>query len=458
MATEGSPPVNNKSLRSVICEDLLKAALLAIPMLLLGMSVDWLKSKLSIQPGQALWLIIPAIVFLCLFFLNTKKRQQLRFDSRLLVFLVVYILIFFIAAETSLLDWKRSLVGYEKNVPRNFLALNPLGDWHYTFAKEEPANKDLVVILMKTEATVEEGRLRIADLIQLAQTYEAKGVALDFYFEDGSENKGVDELLCSAINSAKALDKPIPVFVAYDYRVKDDRIDRLPIDPDLKACVPDSSQGHAIGYAEWDGKIRSIPLYFQHDTSLESLSLKVAKALDPQIQVPDNGLLQFTKPGKDFPKITLDQLEQSSEEERAVLRSRFILVGEDSPQDSFLTPYGVQPGVVIHANAIHSLRQHSFIHRAVWWVTLVKIFLLCYLNAVLTYRDARIRTLILVNLAFSLLIWLLSALSMYLWLTWIDLAYPLVASWLFLLILINWRRIGMRKPSPAPIQLPAHHV
>jgi CHASE2 domain-containing sensor protein len=453
MAAQGSPPVK-KSLRSEILEELIKAAIVGIPMLLLGMSVEWLKTKLSIQPGQALWLIIPAILFLCLFFLNAKRRRQFDFDRTLLVFLVVYILVFFMAAETGLFDWKRSLVGYEKNVPRNFLALNSLGDWHYRFAKEEPANKDLVVILMKTEATVEEGRLRIADLIQLAQTYDAKGVALDFYFEDGPENKGVDELLCSAINSAKKLDKPIPVFVAYDYRVKDDRIDRMPIDPDLRACVPDSNQGHAIGYAEWDGKIRSIPLYFQHDPSLESLSLKVAKALDPQIQVPDNGLLQFTKPEKDFPKITLDQLEQSSEEDRAILRSRFILVGEDSPQDSFSTPYGVQPGVVIHANAIHSLRQHNFIIRAGWWVTLAMIFLLCYLNAALTYRRVRVMTLISVNLAFSLLISLISALSMYIWLTWIDLVYPLVASWLFLLIVINWRRIGMKEPSPDPIELP----
>jgi hypothetical protein len=164
--------------------------------------------------------------------------------------------------------------------------------------------------------------------VRLAQTYKAKGVALDFYFEDGQEDKRVDELLCSAIDEARKLDNPIPVFVAYDYELKNYRIDQLSIDPDLKACLPEPSQGHAIGYAEWDGKVRSIPLYFRHQLSLESLSLKVAKSLDSQVKVPDNGLLQFTKPEIDFPTINFDELEQGSDKERAILRTDSFSLGK----------------------------------------------------------------------------------------------------------------------------------
>jgi CHASE2 domain-containing sensor protein len=137
----------------------------------------------------------------------------------------------------------------------------------------------------------------------------------------------------------------------------------------------------------------------------------------------------------------LDELEKGSDEERAIMTSRFILVGEDSVQDRFSTPYGVQPGIVIHANAIYSLRQNRFIHRGVWWVSLMLIFLLCYLNLLLAFRcRSGVTGLILINLFFSFLTWAITALLMYLWLTWIDLIYPLLAAWLFVFTLIIWRK------------------
>lgn len=449
MPPEGSPNArgSSKPFDAELRKDLPKSLALAFPTLLIGMSVGWLKDRIGSQPGQALWIVIPGIILLSLIFLRTTTRQKLRLGWPFLVFLPIYILIFSIAAQSSLLDWKRSLVGYEKTVPPNFLALNRFGDWHYRFATEEPADKDLVIVWMKAPETVEAGRLQIADLIQLAQSYDAKGVALDFYFENGPEDKGVDDLLCEAVDSASKLDHPLPVFVAYDYKLREDRIDRLPIDPDLKSCFPDSNQGHAIGYAEWDGMVRSLPLYFERDRELESLGLKIARKLDPQVKVPDNGLLQFIKPEKDFPAITYDELEQGSDEDRAILRSRFILVGEDSERDSFRTPYGTKPGVVIHAYAIHSLRHNHFITRAKWWVSLLMISLLCYLMMVLTARGVGNLKLIFINLAFSVLIAGISICAMYLWLTWIDLVYPLLATWVFLIVLLVMRSMAKRNPK-----------
>jgi hypothetical protein len=82
------------------------------------------------------------------------------------------------------------------------------------------------------------------------------------------------------------------------------------------------------------------------------------------------------------------------------------------------------------------------------------IFLLCYLNTLLTFRGASAKALIRFNLVLSLLIGLFSVLVMYLWLTWIDLIYPLLANWLFLLILITWTRISRRKITAMQPQTP----
>jgi hypothetical protein len=53
---------------------------------------------------------------------------------------------------------------------------------------------------------------------------------------------------------------------------------------------------------------------------------------------------------------------------------------------------------------------------------------------------------ILINIGFSVLITAISILAMYLWLTWIDLIYPLLATWVFLILLLVMRLIGKRKP------------
>jgi CHASE2 domain-containing sensor protein len=193
--------------------------------------------------------------------------------------------------------------------------------------------------------------------------------------------------------------------------------------------------------------VRAVPLYFQGDRESESLSLKIARKLDPQVKVPANGLLQFIKPEKDFPAITYEELEQGSDEDRAILRSRFILVGENSERDSFRTPYGTRPGIAVHAYAIQSLRHNHFITRAPWWISLLMILLLCYLMMVLTARGVGNLKLIIINLAFSVLIVGIAIIAMYLWLTWIDLVYPLLATWVFLIALLVMRAVRKRNPG-----------
>lgn len=453
--TAGESPGSSKDSNSVdtqVRNELLKTAIVALPMLLVGMTLDWLKVRIMSQPGQALWIIIPAIVFVSLILFRTATRQSFKLGWPFVGFFAIYILIFFTAAETSLLDWRRSLVGYNKSVPPNFIALNHFGDWHYRFGRKGDEEWDFAIVLMKFRRTPQEksnphqDRLMIADMIRLAQLYQAKGIALDFYLsdyssyfpDDGSPDNRVDEFLCDAIESAK---EHMPVFVGYDYR-SENGIDKQEIDPDLEKCLSESAQGHIIGYAEGDGIIRSVPLYFRHSRALESLSLRVAKSFDPQVKEPDNGLLQFTRPENDFPVTTFDTL-MNNPDKRSILRSRFIFVGEES--EEVTTPYGRKPGVEIHAYAAYSLKHNQFIQRGSWWSSLLMIFLLCYLIMVLTSRGAGNLKLVLINGAFSLLIVVIAVLAMHVSLTWIDVVYPLVATWGFLVLLIAIRTIAARR-------------
>jgi CHASE2 domain-containing sensor protein len=459
---------DSKPLDAELRRDLLKTLVFALPILLVGMSVDWVKNKFENSPGAALWIIIPGIIVLCLMLLTAITRQKLKLGWPFVVFLAIYMLVFSIAAETSVLDWKRSLVGYDDVVPNNFLALNRFGNWHYRFASGT-ANQDLAIVLMKPPETPMIGRLQIADLITYAKESQAKGIAFDFYFPNTENGEELNKYLCQAIDEARGTGKTAepstnspewPVLVGHDFELGKDRIERIRIDPYLEHCLPESNQGHAVGYAEWDGVIRSIPMFLvRNSRSFESLSLRIAQKQSPQVKIPDNGLLQFTKPAQDFEPIKWAELwgnynkgdESKIGVDRRKLQDRFVLVGEDSNEDRFPTPYGVQPGVVIHAYAVHSLTHHRYIERPRWWVTLLTIFLVCYLLMVLTARGVGNLKLVLINVGFSAVMVAIALLVMYFWLAWIDLVYPLVATWLFLLLLIGFRRVGMGRARRAAV-------
>lgn len=461
-ATEKPAKTVDEELR----KDLLKALATFLPTLLIAMSGAWLKTSFTSEPGQALWLIIPGLVFVSLFYVRKRTRQQLNLGWPFLVFLPVYILVFFIAAESRVLDWTRTLTGHENTVPRNFLALNSFGDWHYWVVSEKPAKQDMGIVLMKRPETIEIGRLQIADLIEYAKNADATGVAFDVYFsETGEEGDKLNRYLCDAIEKARkpaaetrASKKELPIFVGYDFRLGKDRIERVRIDNYLEGCLPTTAQGHTVGYREADNVVRSVPM--QIGESLGSFSLLIAEELAKmnrqQIQAPPDGLLQFTKPANDFKTLKWNEVwnnylsgdEEKIAADQAEFQDRFVLVGEDSLADQFLTPYGTKPGVVVHAYAVHSLRQNQFVRRQQWWTSLLMISLLCYLLMVFTSRGFRSLKLILINVAFSVLIILIAVLAMRLWLTWIDLVYPLLATWLFLFLLLGLRKAG-RKTAAA---------
>jgi hypothetical protein len=77
---------------------------------------------------------------------------------------------------------------------------------------------------------------------------------------------------------------------------------------------------------------------------------------------------------------------------------------------------------------------------------------MCYLLILFTSLGVGNVKLILINGGFSILTLGISILVMYVWLTWIDLVYPLIATWLFLFLIIAMRRIGRRMVLPPPAE------
>ena len=452
-AESPKPTETSKPLDAELRKDLLKMVAMAVPTALIAWAMAPMREGFANHPGRTLFFIIPGILVLALLFVGSAIRQRLKLRWPFLIFLPVYILVFYLAADSRVLDWKRIIVGSDGVAPRNSLALNGYGDWHYRVASEEPPLPNLAIVLMKPPETYEQGRLQIADLLAIAQSSGAKGVALDSYFmkykaDKGPVEKGIDELLCARINDARSTG--MKIFVAYTFMSTSGRVVKSPMDPDLEKCLPRSDQGHLMGFADWDGIVRSIPLYFRNDPAHEAFSLKIARSFNASLKVPSNGSLHFIKPSEDFPIIPFTKLDESEDDpsilnERSILHEQFVLAGEDSPQDSFQTPYGRKSGVLIHAYAVQALLRSRFIERPPWWISLILVSVWCYLLMVLIASNVGNLKLILINVAVSIFIIGISALAMRMWLTWIDLIYPLLAAWLFLLLLIILRRVAKRK-------------
>lgn len=470
-------------------KNLVQALGSAVPAAIIVWAMDGLKLRFISDPGQALWIIIPGLAFVSLFYVTSKTRQALRLRWPFLVVLSVYLLIFVVADYSRVLDWRRTLAGYEDTTPENFLALNRFGDWHYKFVREKP-NEDLAVVLMErppsvdpqdpqSPPSVEISRMRIAQIINYARCHGATGVALDIHFaETVGDSKELNKTLCHQIDPAKALQidptlvvndlndegckysKEMPVFVGYDFE-DGDKLTRARMDPALSECIPEARLGHAVGYLEWDNKMRSIPQHFYTYRLRKSLSLVVAEYLaglsNQHLETPGNELLQFTKPAGDLDIINWSDVWNNYEkgdakkilEDQNRFQDHFILVGADKDQDGHDTPYGFLPGVVIHAYAVHSIRQDRFIRRAGWWFSLLMIWVSCYLLMFFMSRGVGTLRLIAINVAFSVFIIALAILVMYFWRTWIDPAYPLLAIWGFLLLLPGLRRIGLTAPTIA---------
>ena len=193
-----------------------------------------------------------------------------------------------------------------------------------------------------------------------------------------------------------------------------------------------------------------VPLYFKKDPTLSALSLKIAQLLQANMALPSDGLVQFIKPQNDFLEIRYADLFEPNEakrnNERLKLRDKFLLVGEETKQDTFNTPYGKTAGVVIHAWTVHSLRENHRFERTPWWSTLFKILLFCYATALMFDRDMKLSSIVAYCLLASILACVSSVIAVWFWAKWIDAIYSLLAIWL--LFLLFWTLKRMRRHQP----------
>jgi len=457
----GSPTSGGEALDGRLAgyrEKLLEAAVMTLPLALVSAASDRAKDQLLTDPWKILWIVLPLTLAAWLT-LRAVRLQASRLDWRWFVFLAVYCSVFALSSASDLLVWRRTPTGFyqgSSEAGREWLVPLWLGDWRYWVVRRAPAAPHNIAVLLYPPVDHTEknwqatARLNDRGVILLAATGHAAGIAFDVSY-DAPAAPVVDQMLCAAV-------KQSGMTVLSTYDLTSNPNDVLPKKPPTKAdaavdCLQVESQGHAMGWADGDHVVRTIPLYWEGDVNAPAFSVRIARQIhaarpDTALTMPRSALLRFVPPVEDIPVLEGAKL-ASLEKNPLQLRNYFLIVGELSKSDRFETPFGLLPGAVVHAYAAHSLLTGNYMERppVVWSVFVV--FASCYVLTLLASRGIRPWRLAFAAAGLSAAILVCSAAAMYLWSVWVDVIYAVVAIWLLvpLLVMMQWK---WRRPGPAP--------
>jgi CHASE2 domain-containing sensor protein len=434
-------------------EELLKAVILTVPLALVAKVNELLGARLFGQPWQAVWFLIPIAIAVAFLRHRAVWQHALRPDRHTLVFLGAYILFFTVASQSSVLDVSRELTAFGETASRRSITPVSWGDWRYRLVPRRPDRDQLIVVLLRPRngRALVEARKEVVDLISLATQRDATGVALDVYFQDTSP---LDPLLCQTIDAAA---RSMPIFVGYGFAVQDGRIVESGVPQTLESCLPRERLAHLAGFLDFDLVSRVTPLFFRGDRARPAVGLAVATALKPgsreatappgaSVDLPDDGVLRFVAPAGGPLVVRLEDL-QARVRDPDLLRGRFVMAGE-AEGDSFETPFGRQPGIVIHSYVAHSIIEGHYIRRHSWWLGFAMTLVFCYGLAIWSARGGAAFSLIVLCAAATAVTIAVAILSIVAGPYWFDVVYPVTAIWLLLPLLLGARR-RLSRPKPS---------
>jgi CHASE2 domain-containing sensor protein len=426
-------------------ERLVDVAVLGLPIALVNWVLKLVSDRVISQPWYILWFVVPLAFATWVVWLHVMRRGDFRIRRSMLVFLICYLLVFSLAAGSNLLVWKRSTVMVNEAVaPRNWLAPAWWGDWRYRFANRPPSDLPLVIVVVEeptNTATLRSLRLQLAQLVAVAMSDSALGIAFDFYF--GQESSPLDSLLCSVVQRADGMH--IPVIAGQRVVSTQSGLDAEDYVGSIEPCFPAENRGYLLGYRDADGVVRNVVLHTRLITRESApLSLRVAGHLGQNRTLSSHALMQFVEPRDSFPLLEYEQLGKLPPSElRHWINHRWVLVGERSPSETFHTPFGDRLGVQVHAAAIASLVAGTGVERSPWWSGMLLVLVAGYLIAVLAGGGWPPQKLMAVALGISAFVVVAAVLAIRLWQVWLDVVYPLVALWaLFGLLLLLRTKLG----------------
>jgi len=420
-------------------EEIIRALILTVPLGILVSQLNRLKDSALDTPWVVLWIGVPLILLIFVLRAFLKRDHTPLRHWRWTALLVAFSGLFAVLASTDALRWSTLAQADAKIGGRDWMLPLRVADWHYWFARRSASPDVLRVLLLDqpAENPVETLRQQQTELIELASGFPKEdaplGMAFDVFYVATSP---ADTALCAAIDGAQ-----FQVFSGYTAHRDQGELLKYPEKPPLP-CQKRDRQGHLLAYADLDGRVRALRMWFDDTRNDPAFSWKIAQEIAARAKLaqplkpPSDNVLRFLPPKEPLHTITLEQLRSTP----GRLQRKYLLVGIRTDSDRYPTPFGTLPGTMSQAYAIHSLLTNNYIIRPspLWSAAL--IFVGCFMLMLCVIQQRTTRFVLATSALLTVLVLVLAAASMYLWRAWLEVIYPVVAFWLWTWILLIARR------------------
>ncbi|MBX4190023.1 adenylate/guanylate cyclase domain-containing protein [Candidatus Parcubacteria bacterium] len=257
------------------------------------------------------------------------------------------------------------------------------------------ASNEIVVFAIDNESINQIGqwpwpRKNFAQALDKLQSAKVVGVDVNFS-EPSRYGLSDDQSLASTLFNAKSIVVlPVQVNTATKEQVEP-----------LSIFKTKSSLG-LVNIGEQGGTIRKIQ---KSEEGFYSFGFVVASSYNKDLKTPEVLRVDYAGAPKTFLTFPISDFLANKVPER-IYKDKIVLIGATAPDlhDFFQTPFGLMPGVEIHANVINTLLHQNFYKNIPFGVSAIIILIFCILAAVLISKvDKFSKTVLYLTLLFMLL-------------------------------------------------------
>ncbi len=445
-----------------IKDERLRIAVAIIPAYVLFLILLYILDALSENDIRLILLVlVPVLAIVAILGMPLYRNKRIGLGGGWIYLFIIYCIFFALLSNTSFLSGSRiPVTATDATPPPKLFGLDIVEDWHFQLAPKTIYTDSILIIGMESVETIsrrsDDVRLSPLDslralnkirrgflgILNQAILEKAKAVVFDYVMDDSSD---FDTVLSRAIISAEKA--KIPVCICQGLEPSKDNPDSLlliPITPIIRKSLKDSRLGHCLMYLQSDTIMRLAPTQIKFgddDETIVSLSQAVAGSLGNNEDTRINSDFLFINNIKSgFDTISF----RGSVSKLPSFRNKIIFVGSHRVKDISKTPYGKRWGVEIHALLSSAMLANNTITYANRFVGFLIIFLSCFCLLLIQgsskLKDPKM--LLYGAVVLSIGIILLCILAIRFTNIWIDMAFPLLALWLFTLLL--WRGASVK--------------
>ncbi len=229
----------------------------------------------------------------------------------------------------------------------------------------QPADKRIVIVKIDDQSLNQYGqwpwdRAQHARMVEEINKQNPAGILLDILFVEPSANPESDKALSQSLRASKNV--VLPALLTAKHNILDlDEPQNIQIFEPIPMIQSSAKVGYSATQPDSDNTIRSVRLSVHLPTQEQDFDLISAKLLEPDISTKDtpNLLIPYAGSMGHYTNYSYAEVLKGNIP-KDLFKDKYVLIGATATgmNDLHKTPYGLMPGVEIHANLLDGFLNH----------------------------------------------------------------------------------------------------